>query len=149
MTALTITGNLASDPELKFTNSGKAVVSFTVVSSKSKKLDDGSWENTDVTFWNIKAWDKLAENIADSLRKGVGVIVQGGAVQESWEDKNSGQQRSRIVVTAWSVGVDLKRHNYSVSVVERSDSFTASSASNDDPWSAPIGGATQNNDFPF
>ena len=69
MTTLTITGNLTSDPELKFTQTGKAVASFTVVTSKSKKNQDGTWENTDVTFWNVKAWDKLAENIADTLRK--------------------------------------------------------------------------------
>ena len=131
MTTLTITGNLINDPELKFTNSGKAVATFTVITSKSKKNQDGTWENTDVTFWNVKAWDKLAENIADSLRKGVGVIVHGTAVQENWDDKNTGEKRSRLGVTAWSVGADLKRHNYTVPVITRTDSATPAQ---DDPW---------------
>lgn len=147
MTSLTIIGNLSADPELKFVNSGKAVASFTVVSSKSKKNQAGEWESTDVTFWNIKAWDKLAENICDTLRKGMGVIVQGSAVQESWEDKNTGQQRFRIVVTAWNVGVDLKRHTYQVTAVTRNQEGDYEV----DPWTQP---AWQNTpkpqeDFPF
>lgn len=146
MTSVTIIGNLSNDPELKFTPSGKAVASFTVISSKSKKNESGSWENTDVTFWNIKAWDKLGENIADSLRKGVGVIVNGSAVQENWEDKTTGQQRSRIVVTAWSVGADLKRHSYEVPVIQRSDAQFPPSKAENDPWSAP---STSGEDFPF
>lgn len=136
---ITIAGNLIADPELKFTQSGKAVATFTVVSSKSSKKEDGTWENTDTTFWNIKAWGKTAENIADSLRKGVSVIVSGTAVQESWEDKNTGEKRSKISVTAWNVGADLKRHNYSVPVIERSDaSFNPPAVSEFDPWSAPL-----------
>lgn len=136
---ITITGNVVNDPELKFLQSGKALATFTVVSSKSSKKPDGTWENTDTTFWDIKAWGKTAENVADSLRKGVSVIVSGTAVQESWEDKNTGAKRSKITVTAWNVGVDLKRHTYSVSVIERSDaSFNPTAVSEFDPWSAPL-----------
>lgn len=137
MTTLTITGNLVADPELRFTPGGAAVATFSVVSSKSVKLEDGTWENKDVTFWNVKAWNKLAENIADSLRKGVSVIVQGTAVQESWEDKTTGEKRSKIVVTAWNVGADLKRYSYTVPVVERSDSAGYQAPAND-PWAAPL-----------
>ena len=77
MTTLTIAGNLAADPELKFTPNGKAVASFTIISSKSVKKDDGTWENTDVTAWSVKCWNKLAENVCESLRKGMSVIAQG------------------------------------------------------------------------
>lgn len=147
MTSLTVIGNLSNDPELKFVNSGKAVASFTVVSSKSKKNQAGEWENTDVTFWNIKAWDKLAENLCDTLRKGMAVIVQGTAVQESWEDKNSGEKRSRIVVTAWNVGVDLKRHTYQVTQVSRNQEGDFEV----DPWSQPAWQNTpkQEENIPF
>ena len=93
---ITIIGNLVADPELKFTQNAKALATFTVVSSKSVKKPDGTWENTDTTFWDIKAWGKTAENVADALRKGVAVIVSGTAVQESWEDKNTGAKRSKI-----------------------------------------------------
>lgn len=149
MTAISISGNLANDPELKFTNNGKAVASFTVISSKSVKKDDGTWENTDVTPWNIKCWNKLAENVADSLRKGMGVIVQGSATWESWEDKATGEKRGRMVVTAFGVGVDLKRHTAQVSQVTRSSEPDTES----DPWSAPVIGAgkpaTDDDGFPF
>lgn len=134
---ITITGNLVADPELKFTNNGKALATFTVVSSKSSKKPDGTWENTDTTFWDIKAWGKTAENLADSLGKGVSVIVVGTAVQENWDDKNTGAKRSKITVTAWNVGVDMKRHTIGqVSVTTRSEAPTA--LSEPDPWSMPL-----------
>lgn len=114
MTAICITGNLAADPELKFTPQGKAVASFTVISSKSTKKPDGTWESTDVTPWTVKCWNRLAENVAESLSKGIGVVIQGTATWASWEDKKSGEKRGRMEITAYSVGVDLKRHTVSV-----------------------------------
>jgi single-strand DNA-binding protein len=107
MTQLTITGNVVADPELRVIPSGKAIATFTVVSSKSVKQADGSWENTDTTFWDIKCWGKTAENVADSVQKGMSVIVVGTAVQENWDDKATGAKRSKIAVTAWNVGIDL------------------------------------------
>lgn len=110
MTTICITGNLAADPELKFTPQGKAVASFTVISSKSTKKPDGTWESTDVTPWTVKCWNRLAENVAESLQKGMSVVIQGTAVWASWEDKKTGEKRGRMEITAYSVGVDLKRH---------------------------------------
>ena len=133
MTAISIAGNLANDPELKFTPQGKAVATFTVISSKSQKKPDGTWENTDVTPWQIKCWNKLAENVADSLKKGVGVVVQGTATWESWDDKKTGEKRGRMVVTAFNIGVDLKRHVVNVVSVSRG----AEGEYQVDPWSAP------------
>lgn len=137
MSNITITGNVVADPELRTTANGKSVASFTVVTSKSVKQTDGTWENTDTTFWDVKCWGKTAENVIETLRKGFSVIVSGSATQENWEDKATGQKRSKIAITAWNVGVDLKRHSYSVSVIERTDgSFNPPAA--DDPWSAPF-----------
>ena len=133
MSQVTITGNLASDPELRFTPNGKAMASFTVIASKSVKKEDGTWENTDVTPWSIKCWNKLAENVAESLQKGMGVIISGNATWESWEDKNTGEKRGRMVVTAFNVGVDLKRHIANVVTVQRN----AQGDMEVDPWSAP------------
>ncbi len=146
MTQITVAGNLASDPELKFTANGKAFATFTVMTSKSVKKEDGTWENTDVTAWSIKCWNRLAENVAESLNKGMGVVVNGTAVQESWDDAKTGQKRSRIVVNAFNVGVDLKRHVVKVFNTERSESVSASAI----PW----GEATWQKDpsessFPF
>lgn len=121
MTTLCITGNLAADPELKFTPQGKAVASFTVISSKSTKKPDGTWESTDVTPWTVKCWNRLAENVAESLQKGVAVVVQGTATYVSWEDKKTGEKRGRMEVTAYSVGVDLKRHIAKVVMLSRGE----------------------------
>lgn len=138
MTQLTITGNVVADPELRVIPSGKQIATFTVVSSKSVKQADGTWENTDTTFWDIKCWGKTAENVADSIEKGMSVIVVGTAVQENWDDKATGAKRSKIAVTAWNVGVDLKRHTTKTSLVQRTDgSFNPPPAN--DPWSAPFG----------
>jgi single-strand DNA-binding protein len=138
MTQLTITGNVVADPELRVIASGKSIATFTVVSSKSVKQANGTWENTDTTFWDIKCWGKTAENVADSVEKGMSVIVVGTAVQENWDDKATGAKRSKIAVTAWNVGVDLKRHATKTSLVQRTDgSFNPPPAN--DPWSAPFG----------
>lgn len=133
MTTLTIAGNLAADPELKFTPNGKAVASFTVISSKAVKKEDGTWENTDVTSWSVKCWNKLAENVCESISKGMAVIVQGTAVQVSWEDKTTGQKRSKIEVTAFNVGVDLKRHIVNVVSLDRN----AAGDVEVNPWTQP------------
>jgi len=138
MTQLTITGNLVADPELRFIPNGKALATFTVVSSKSVKQADGSWDNTDTTFWDIKCWGKTAENVAESIEKGMSVIVVGTAVQEDWNDKSTGQKRSKMAVTAWNVGVDLKRHTTKTNILKRTDSAPNPSSA-PDPWSAPFG----------
>jgi single-strand DNA-binding protein len=137
MSNITITGNVVADPEVRVIPSGKSVASFTVVTSKSVKQADGSWENTDTTFWDVKCWGKTAENVVESIRKGHSVIVNGSAVQENWDDKATGAKRSKISITAWNVGVDLKRHSYSVPIIERTDGSFNPPAT-DDPWSAPF-----------
>jgi single-strand DNA-binding protein len=134
---ITITGNIVNDPELRFTPNGKALATFTVVTSKSSKKPDGTWENVDTTFWDVKAWGKIAENCADSLGKGMSVIVVGTALQENWDDKVTGAKRSKIVVTAWSLGIDMKRHTVAqVSSPNRTEKPNTNLPS--DPWSAPL-----------
>ena len=134
---ITITGNIVNDPELKFTPNGKALAVFTVVTSKSSKKPDGTWDNTDTTFWDVKAWGKIAENCADSLGKGMSVIVVGTALQENWDDKVTGAKRSKIVVTAWNIGIDMKRHTIAqVNTATRTE--TPNTNPTADPWSTPF-----------
>lgn len=106
-TAITIQGNLSQDVELRFTNNGKAIAKFTVVTSRRKKQDSGEWTDEGVTFWNCTAWDALAENVAESLLKGDGVIVMGTAENRSWE--KDGIKHNRIEITAQKVAVELSR----------------------------------------
>lgn len=131
MTNVTLVGNLAGDPELRFTPQGKAIVKFTVMTSKSRKNDAGQWENVDVTGWTCTAFDAMAENVAESLAKGDAVIVLGEAVWRSWE-KDDGSKGGRMEVKAWNVGADLKRGTAKVTKVNRAN---AASAPADDPWS--------------
>jgi single-strand DNA-binding protein len=133
MTSLSIAGNLAGDPEFRITPNGKPLATFTIIASKSQKKPDGTWENTDVSPWSIKCWNKLAENVNESLRKGMGVIIQGTAVWDSWNDKKTGEKTGRISVTAFNVGVDLKRHAVQVVEIRRNGEGDAEI----DQWSAP------------
>lgn len=106
---MTIIGNLAAEPELKFTPNGKACVKFPVATSERYKNDKGEWESRNLTYWNVIAWDRMAENVTESLRKGDKVIVYGKAYTVSWEDKKTGEKRSRMEVTATEVAIGLSK----------------------------------------
>ena len=134
-TDVTIVGNLGQDPELRFTQSGKAVASFSLVTSKPVKQENGKWEDTEVTWWNVTAWDRLGENCAESLQKGDTVIVQGKAFMDSYEKKD-GTKAQSLKVNAWHVGPDLKRGIAKVSRNERRE--VAAAAVETDPWATAI-----------
>jgi single-strand DNA-binding protein len=106
---ITVVGTVTRDPELKFINSGKAMIKFSVVTSKKKKNDDGSWEDTGTTYWDITAWDVLAENAADALGKGTQVVVLGTAESQEWNDKTTGEKKSKLGVTAQHIAISLKK----------------------------------------
>ena len=91
----TITGNLVEDPELRYTPNGHAVVNFRVATSE--RLQDratGEWRDSDPTYFTVTAWRKLAENIAESLRKGDQVVIAGRMRQRGYETE-SGERRTR------------------------------------------------------
>jgi single-strand DNA-binding protein len=115
MTMLTITGNLAADPELRYTQQGKAVTSMTVMTSRRTKEGE-QWVDVDTTAWKVTSWERLAENVAETLHKGDPVVVVGTAAENSWE--KDGQTFRRIEVTAKHVGADLTRRK---AVLIRSD----------------------------
>ncbi len=103
----TILGNLTRDPELRFTPSGTAVVSFGLAVNRNvQNKNSGEWENR-VDFFNVTAWYKLAENCAESLGKGDRVLVSGRLSQDSWESKE-GQKRSTVRIIANVVAPSLE-----------------------------------------
>lgn len=104
-TLMTVTGNLAADPELRYTGAGKAVANFTVMTSRRVQQGD-DWVDMDTTGWRITAWDVMGEHVAEALRKGDPVIVQGWAAEKTWE--SNGQTNRRIEITARNVGFDLR-----------------------------------------
>lgn len=106
---MTLTGRLTGAPELRFSASGVAVAAFTIVTSRRvKDQATGDWSDADTTFWECKAFKQLAENVCESLDRGMEVIAVGRAVQESWEDKQTGQKRSKIAVRVDSIGPSLR-----------------------------------------
>lgn len=103
---ITIVGNVVADPEIKYTNTGKAVVSFRVVSGTRKKQGD-KWVDGEATFLTCEAWEQLAENIAATLRRGMRVIVHGNLKQRSYETKQ-GEKRTVYEVAVAEVGPSLR-----------------------------------------
>lgn len=109
---VTIEGNLGGDPVVRFTQSGKAVASFSMVTSKSNRNPDGSWgENTEETWYDVSAWDALGENVAESLRKGHTVMVTGRLYLDRYTDRD-GNTRQSLKVHAYNVGPSLKKHRW-------------------------------------
>ncbi len=92
-----ITGNLTRDPELRTTPNGASVCSFSVAVNRVYRDSNGE-QKEDVSFIDCSAWGKLGEMISQYAKKGSGVLVSGRLDQRSWEDKTSGQKRSRVEI---------------------------------------------------
>jgi len=92
-----ITGNLTRDPELRTTPNAASVCSFTVAVNGVYRDSSGNQQES-VSFIDCSAWGKLGEMIGQYAKKGAGVLVSGRLDQRSWEDKNSGQKRSRVEI---------------------------------------------------
>lgn len=131
---ITVVGNIASDPDLRFSPGGVAVLSFTVASTpRSKDRDTGNWVDGETLWVRVTAFHKDAENGAESLLKGTRVIVTGRLQQESWEDKE-GNKRTSLKLLADEIGVSVKWASVKVSKVERGSTAPVRSTPADDPW---------------
>lgn len=130
MTQITLIGNLTAPPELRFTQSGKAVASCTVAVNRKR----GETEETD--FHRVTVWEGMAENAAQ-LDKGTRVIVVGRLVQRPWETKD-GEKRTSWEVTADAFGPDLRFAQATVQKVSRGAapdaSWEASQPTAGDAW---------------
>lgn len=100
-------GNLVAAPELKFLPNGTAVATFTVANTpRIYNKNSQQWEDGDTLFLRCNAWKHLAENVAESLDKGMRVLVTGKLKQRSWE--KDGQKRTSIELEVEEVGPSLK-----------------------------------------
>lgn len=97
-----VTGNVTSDPELKYGANGQARLAFSIASSSSWKDNDGEWQE-ETSFFNVVAWRGIAEAAAQILEKGLAVIVIGKLNQRSWETPE-GDKRSTVEIKADHVG---------------------------------------------
>lgn len=105
---VTVIGNLTADPALRYLDSGKAVVNFTVASTpRTLDRNTNQWKNGEALFLNCSVWDSYAENVAESLQKGMQVIVQGKLAQRTYTDRD-GQERTSLELKDCEVGPALR-----------------------------------------
>ena len=99
---ITVVGNVTRDPELRFTPAGAAVANFGV--AWNLKRQDGEDPGS---FFDVTCWRQLAENVAESLTKGMRVVVYGRLEQRSWQTQD-GEKRSKVEIIADEVAPSLK-----------------------------------------
>jgi single-strand DNA-binding protein len=120
---ITVTGNMTRDPELKYTNSGKALAKFGIAVNKRQKVD-GEWTDGEPSFFDVVAWDTLGENIAESLKKGTKVVIIGRIEIRTFK-RNDGSEGKSIEITADEVAPSLQ---YATARVEKVDRQAKSQA---------------------
>ena len=107
-TQITLVGNLTGDPDLRFTPSGAAVANFTVASTpRTFDRQSGEWRDGEAMFINCAVWRQYAEHVAESLTKGMRVIVQGRLKSRSYETQQ-GERRTVFEVDVDEVGPSLR-----------------------------------------
>ncbi|RAG81074.1 single-stranded DNA-binding protein [Streptacidiphilus pinicola] len=171
-TVITLVGNLVDDPELRFTPSGAAVAKFRIASTpRTFDRQTNEWKDGESLFLTCNVWRQPAENVAESLQRGMRVIVQGRLRQRSYETKE-GEKRTVFEVEVDEVGPSLRSATAKVTRAQRSGGpgggfggggqqgggfgggggqqgggwgGGSQSGPSDDPWasSAPAGGGQQ------
>lgn len=107
-TPITVIGNLTADPEMRFSSNGTQVANFTVASTpRTFNRDTRQWDDGEPIFLGCSVWRQFAENVAESLTKGMRVIVQGNLKARSYEDRN-GNRRTSYEIDVAEVGPSLR-----------------------------------------
>lgn len=133
---ITIVGNTTAPADLRFTSSGKPVASFTVASTpRTLNRQTNQWEDGEAMFVRCSAWEAHAENIAESLTKGMRVVVTGRMTVRSYE--HNGQQRTSIEMQVDEVGPSLRYARAQVTRVQRDLALPSGPRGQD---GAPAGG---------
>ncbi|MFE4977198.1 single-stranded DNA-binding protein [Kitasatospora sp. NPDC056651] len=119
-TVITLVGNLVDDPELRFTPSGAAVAKFRIASTpRTFDRQTNEWKDGESLFLTCNVWRQPAENVAESLQRGMRVIVQGRLRQRSYETKE-GEKRTVFEVEVDEVGPSLRSATAKVTRANRS-----------------------------
>lgn len=157
-TVITVIGNLTADPELRFTPSGAAVANFTVASTpRTFDRQTGEWKDGEALFLRCNIWRQAAENAAESLTRGMRVIVNGRLRQRSFETRE-GEKRTVVEMEVDEVGPSLRYATAKVNKVSRQGGGSGGYGSSpaDDPWSsapqtggAPAGAGGYDDEPPF
>jgi single-strand DNA-binding protein len=150
-TIITVVGNLTDDPELRFTPSGAAVANFTVASTpRNFDKNTNEWVDGEAMFLRCSIWRQAAENVAESLQRGMRVVVQGRLKARSYEDRE-GEKRTVFEIEVDEIGPSLKFATAKVNRTSRQGGGGGYSggggqggqgqggqpAPADDPWATP------------
>jgi single-strand DNA-binding protein len=173
-TPITVVGNLVADPELRFTPSGQPVATFRVASTpRIRDNATNEWKDGDSLFLSCNVWRQAAENVAESLQRGMRVIVTGRLRQRNYETKE-GEKRTVYEVEVDDVGPSLRNASAKVNRASRgggeggfgggnrsggsysggqgsSSGGASSSSRNEDPWASDgaAGGGGYSDEPPF
>jgi single-strand DNA-binding protein len=145
-TVITVVGNLVDDPELRFTPSGAAVANFRIASTpRTFDRQANEWKDGEALFLSCSVWRQAAENVAESLTRGMRVVVQGRLKARSYETRE-GEKRTVFEIEVEEVGPSLKYATAKVTKATRSGGGGsgygggAPQGGGDDPWATPAGG---------
>jgi single-strand DNA-binding protein len=119
-TVITVIGNLVDDPELRFTPSGAAVANFRIASTpRTFDRQSNEWKDGEALFLSCAVWRQYAENVAESLTKGMRVIVQGRLKSRQYETRE-GEKRTAFEIDVDEVGPALRYATAKVTRAQRS-----------------------------
>src|SRR5689334_22685631 len=154
-TTITVIGNLVDDPELRFTPSGAPVANFRIASTpRTFDRESNEWKDGDTLFLSCAVWRQAAENVAESLQRGMRVIVQGRLKSRRYETRE-GEKRTVFEIDVEEVGPSLRSASAKVTKTTRSGGGGGysgggggggysggggggqQSAPADDPWASP------------
>ena len=148
-TQITVVGNLVDDPELRFTPSGAAVANFRIASTpRTFDRQTNEWKDGEALFLSCSVWRQAAENVAESLQKGMRVVVQGNLRSRQYETRE-GEKRTVFEIQVDEVGPSLKYATAKVTRTQRSGGSSygggqqgggQSSPADNDPWATPAQG---------
>ncbi|WP_114853892.1 single-stranded DNA-binding protein [Brachybacterium sp. YJGR34] len=139
-TVITVIGNLTADPELRFTQSGIAVASFTIASTpRTFDRQSNEWKDGEALFLRCSIWRDAAENVAESLEKGTRVVAQGRLKQRSFTDRE-GNNRTSIELDVDEIGPSLRYATAKPNKVQRGGGGGGRGFGGGAPQGAPQGG---------
>ena len=167
-TPITVVGNLVADPELRFTPAGQPVATFRIASTpRIMDRQTNEWKDGDSLFLSCNVWRQAAENVAESLQRGMRVIVTGRLKQRNYETKE-GEKRTVYEVEVDDVGPSLRNASAKVNRASRGGgeggfgggggsnrssggqgSSGGGSSRNEDPWASDAGGGGYSDEPPF
>lgn len=140
-TYITLAGWVGSDVSLREVAGGQPVANFRVATT-SRRFRNNQWEDGNTTWYSIRAWRRLADNVAESIKRGDPVVVHGRLEADVWT-KEDGTTNTQLVITATSVGHDLSRGTAVFTKPARPEVVGTQPASTQlveptDPWAAPL-----------